>query len=69
MEDNKFKTARGYTVLHHGAICAYTTVIEQTPRKVLGSYSTTFVDVHLHSGTVFTIQPEDVERFLDWMKQ
>tara|TARA_R100001224_G_scaffold85966_1_gene55169 strand:- start:292 stop:540 length:249 start_codon:yes stop_codon:yes gene_type:complete len=67
--DNKFKTARGHTVLFHGAICAYTIVVEKTPRKVMGTYDTTYVDVHLHSGTVFTIQPEDVERFLEWMKR
>ena len=67
--NNKFKTERGHTVIHHGAICAYTTVVERTPRKVMGSYETTYIDVHLHSGTVYTIQPEDVERFLEWMKE
>ncbi len=67
--ENKFKTARGQTILFHGAICAYTIVVEKTPRKVMGSFQTTYVDVHLHSGTVFTIQPEDVDRFLEWMKR
>jgi hypothetical protein len=67
--NNKFRTARGHTILFHGAICAYTIVEETTPRKVMGTYVVTYVDVHLHSGTVFTIQPEDVERFLEWMKE
>ena len=68
MKENRFKTARGYTVLHADAIIAYTTVIEQTPRRTIGFTEETFIDVHLVSGTVFTIQPDDVAKFQNWIE-
>ena len=44
MKENIFKTARGYTVLHAEAIIAYTTVIEQTPRRTIGFTEETFIE-------------------------
>jgi len=64
-----FKTARGETTFVDAAICAFCVVTEPIPRKIRGTKDVRYVDVHLHSGTVFTIQPEDVERFLMWMER
>tara|TARA_R110000744_G_scaffold161082_1_gene277547 strand:- start:2650 stop:2844 length:195 start_codon:yes stop_codon:yes gene_type:complete len=58
--ENEFETTKGRSTMFYNSIAAYTVI--DSLRE--GTY---WVDVHMHSGTVFTIQPQDVEKFLAWM--